>query len=102
MQGDQPIAESGEPKVDAWVAYENVDFVAETSLPVLFLGLPLLESESVNLIRLYCTLYLLASCQWVPEHDRSQQTTNATLAYCRFLPSSWIGLGFSGGLGRIS
>ena len=23
MQGDQPIAESAEPKVDAWVAYEK-------------------------------------------------------------------------------
>jgi hypothetical protein len=26
MQGDQPIAENAEPKVDAWVTYENARF----------------------------------------------------------------------------
>ena len=26
MQGDQPIAESAEPKIDAWAAYENTRF----------------------------------------------------------------------------
>jgi hypothetical protein len=96
MQGDQPIAESAEPKIAACVVYENADFVVENSLPVLFLGLPLLESESVNLIRLYCTLYLLASCQWVPEHDRSQQTTNATFAYCRSCQAVGLAWDFRG------
>ncbi len=31
MQGDQPIAESGEPNVDAWVAYENADLAVQIS-----------------------------------------------------------------------
>ncbi len=56
MQGDQPIAESGEPNVDAWVDYENADLAVQIS-PELILVLPALLTLRGNLFSSYlcCT-----------------------------------------------
>jgi hypothetical protein len=49
MPGDQPIAEGGEPKVDAWVANENADLAVQIS-PELILFLPALLTLRGDLI----------------------------------------------------
>jgi hypothetical protein len=49
MQGDQPIAESGEPNVDAWVAYENADLAVQISRESI-LVLPALVTLNGDLI----------------------------------------------------
>jgi hypothetical protein len=49
MPGDQPIAEGGEPKVDAWVANENADLAVQIS-PELILVLPALVTIQSDLV----------------------------------------------------
>jgi hypothetical protein len=50
MPGDQPIAESTEPKIDAWSAYEKRRLGGLVSLPELIPVLPALVTLKGDLI----------------------------------------------------